>query len=90
MTLKGALSVILKLELTRARTGFANFTDIKITNFHLPGDDPDGGISLYVETELTNPRYVAVAARLTGAVLSASRSAFSRSISSTTASTSGP
>jgi hypothetical protein len=34
----------------------ANMTDISITDFQLPGDDPAGGISLSVQTKLTNPR----------------------------------
>ncbi|GAA5914535.1 uncharacterized protein JCM6883_003197 [Sporobolomyces salmoneus] len=33
----------------------ANMTDISITDFQLPGDDPAGGISLSVQTKLTNP-----------------------------------
>ena len=36
----------------------ANMTDISITDFQLPGDDPAGGISLSVQTKLTNPRFV--------------------------------
>ncbi|KAK0556496.1 hypothetical protein OC844_005834 [Tilletia horrida] len=35
--------------------GMANFTDIKILDFQLPGDAPEGGISLGVKTALTNP-----------------------------------
>ncbi|KAK0559809.1 hypothetical protein OC844_004162, partial [Tilletia horrida] len=35
--------------------GMANFTDIKILDFQLPGDDPAGGITLAVKTALTNP-----------------------------------
>ncbi|KAK0546638.1 hypothetical protein OC846_005187, partial [Tilletia horrida] len=35
--------------------GMANFTDIKILDFQLPGDDPAGGITLAVKTSLTNP-----------------------------------
>ncbi|KAK0557527.1 hypothetical protein OC844_005558 [Tilletia horrida] len=35
--------------------GMANFTDIKILDFQLPGDDPEGGITLGVKTALTNP-----------------------------------
>ncbi|KAL9935874.1 hypothetical protein V8E36_005451 [Tilletia maclaganii] len=35
--------------------GMANFTDIKILDFQLPGDDPAGGITLGVKTALTNP-----------------------------------
>lgn len=30
-------------------------TDISISDFQLPGDDPAGGISLAVTTKLTNP-----------------------------------
>lgn len=30
-------------------------TDISITDFQLPGNDPAGGISLAVTTKLTNP-----------------------------------
>ncbi|BGP00846.1 hypothetical protein RTBOTA2_002159 [Rhodotorula toruloides] len=33
----------------------ANFTNIEIKDFQLPGDDPAGGISLSVVTSLTNP-----------------------------------
>ncbi|GAA5969858.1 hypothetical protein JCM21900_004182 [Sporobolomyces salmonicolor] len=33
----------------------ANMTDISITDFQLPGDDPAGGISLSVQTKFTNP-----------------------------------
>jgi hypothetical protein len=33
----------------------ANMTDISISDFQLPGDDPAGGISLAVTTKLTNP-----------------------------------
>ncbi|KAE8231424.1 hypothetical protein CF326_g3562 [Tilletia indica] len=35
--------------------GMANFTDVKILDFQLPGDDPAGGITLAVKTALTNP-----------------------------------
>jgi hypothetical protein len=35
--------------------GMANMTDISITDFQLPGNDPAGGISLAVTTKLTNP-----------------------------------
>ncbi|KAE8229507.1 hypothetical protein CF326_g5523 [Tilletia indica] len=35
--------------------GMSNFTDIKILDFQLPGDDPEGGITLGVKTALTNP-----------------------------------
>lgn len=35
--------------------GMANMTDISISDFQLPGDDPEGGISLAVTTRLTNP-----------------------------------
>ena len=35
--------------------GMANMTDISISDFQLPGDDPAGGISLAVTTKLTNP-----------------------------------
>ncbi|KAK0542857.1 hypothetical protein OC846_006614, partial [Tilletia horrida] len=35
--------------------GMANFTDIEILDFQLPGDDPAGGITLGVKTALTNP-----------------------------------
>ncbi|KAI5474806.1 pre-rrna processing protein [Pseudohyphozyma bogoriensis] len=35
--------------------GMANFTDVSISDFQLPGDDPAGGISLSVVTQLTNP-----------------------------------
>ena len=30
-------------------------TDVSISDFQLPGDDPAGGISLAVTTKLTNP-----------------------------------
>ncbi|BGP22157.1 pre-rRNA processing protein [Rhodotorula toruloides] len=33
----------------------ANFTNVEIKDFQLPGDDPAGGISLSVVTSLTNP-----------------------------------
>lgn len=33
----------------------ANMTDVSISDFQLPGDDPAGGISLAVSTKLTNP-----------------------------------
>ena len=33
----------------------ANMTNVKITDFQLPGNDPAGGISLAVTTQLTNP-----------------------------------
>ncbi|KAL8287086.1 hypothetical protein RQP46_004092 [Phenoliferia psychrophenolica] len=35
--------------------GMANMTDVSISDFQLPGDDPAGGISLAVTTKLTNP-----------------------------------
>lgn len=35
--------------------GMANFTDVTITDFQLPGDDPQGGISLIAGTSLVNP-----------------------------------
>jgi hypothetical protein len=38
--------------------GMANMTDVFITDFQLPGDDPAGGISLSVQTQFTNPRSV--------------------------------
>lgn len=33
----------------------ANMTDVSISDFQLPGNDPAGGISLAVTTKLTNP-----------------------------------
>lgn len=33
----------------------ANMTDVSISDFQLPGDDPAGGITLAVTTKLTNP-----------------------------------
>lgn len=33
----------------------ANMTDVSISDFQLPGDDPAGGISLAVSTKFTNP-----------------------------------
>ncbi|GAA6027071.1 hypothetical protein JCM8097_006088 [Rhodosporidiobolus ruineniae] len=46
-----------KLDFTKDLTlpGMANFTDISVTDFQLPGADPAGGISLSVQTQLTNP-----------------------------------
>ncbi|CAD6924941.1 unnamed protein product [Tilletia controversa] len=35
--------------------GMSNFTDVKILDFQLPGDDPAGGITLAVKTSITNP-----------------------------------
>ncbi|KEI38214.1 uncharacterized protein L969DRAFT_517877 [Mixia osmundae IAM 14324] len=35
--------------------GMANFTNVAIADFQLPGDDPAGGITLDVVTTLTNP-----------------------------------
>ncbi|KAM0750211.1 hypothetical protein T439DRAFT_247618 [Meredithblackwellia eburnea MCA 4105] len=35
--------------------GMANMTDVAITDFQLPGNDPAGGITLAVTTQLTNP-----------------------------------
>lgn len=35
--------------------GMANMTDVSISDFQLPGDDPAGGISLAVTTQFTNP-----------------------------------
>lgn len=33
----------------------ANFTNVMITDFQLPGDDPQGGVSLIAATSLVNP-----------------------------------
>ncbi|GAA6057282.1 hypothetical protein JCM3770_004534 [Rhodotorula araucariae] len=46
-----------KLDFTKDLTlpGMANFTNIAIRDFQLPGDDPAGGVSLSVQTSLTNP-----------------------------------
>ncbi|GJN94719.1 hypothetical protein Rhopal_007810-T1 [Rhodotorula paludigena] len=46
-----------RLDFTKDLTlpGMANFTNISIRDFQLPGDDPAGGISLSVQTSLTNP-----------------------------------
>ncbi|PWZ00897.1 hypothetical protein BCV70DRAFT_84414 [Testicularia cyperi] len=35
--------------------GFNNFEDVKILDFQLPGDDPQGGVTLQVTTSLINP-----------------------------------
>ncbi|KAJ1033702.1 hypothetical protein NDA13_001683 [Ustilago tritici] len=35
--------------------GFNNFEDVQILDFQLPGDDPDGGVTLSVTTSLINP-----------------------------------
>ncbi|KAN0059778.1 hypothetical protein ACQY0O_008352 [Thecaphora frezii] len=35
--------------------GFNSFEDVRILDFQLPGDDPQGGVTLQVTTSLTNP-----------------------------------
>ncbi|WFD44515.1 hypothetical protein MPSI1_003183 [Malassezia psittaci] len=45
----------LKLTKDVVFNGIDNFKDVKIVDFQLPGADPQGGISFYATTLLTNP-----------------------------------
>ena len=62
--------------------GMANFTNIGIYDFQLPGDDPAGGVSLSVGASLTNPRCVPLPLALTASSSRAPSDSVSRARSS--------